>query len=55
MLALWEGSHPYRLDEKSLDTLGLDHLDNVLGHGFPLSTGLGRGQGMIAISISISC
>lgn len=40
MLALWEGSYPYRLDEKSLDTLGLDNLDSTLGHGLPFSTGL---------------
>lgn len=31
LLALWEGGLPHRLDPKTLDTIGIDQLDGVLG------------------------
>ncbi len=31
LLALWEGAKPHRLDPFSLDTIGLDDLDGILG------------------------
>ncbi|MBP0001390.1 MAG: carotenoid oxygenase family protein [Cyanobacteria bacterium SID2] len=33
LLALWEAAEPHRLDPKTLETLGLDRLDGVLGEG----------------------
>ena len=36
LLALWEGDHPYALDLKTLDTLGLDNLGG-LRKGLPFS------------------
>jgi all-trans-8'-apo-beta-carotenal 15,15'-oxygenase len=33
LLALWEGGLPHRLDPKTLETIGIDHLDGVLGDG----------------------
>ncbi|MCS7225539.1 MAG: carotenoid oxygenase family protein [Gloeomargarita sp. SKYB31] len=36
LLALWEAAHPYRLDPRTLETLGLDNLGGLIpaGHGF---------------------
>ncbi len=33
LLALWEGGLPHRLDPKTLETIGVDQLDGVLGEG----------------------
>jgi all-trans-8'-apo-beta-carotenal 15,15'-oxygenase len=33
LLALWEAGEPHRLDPKSLETLGLDHLNGLLRSG----------------------
>ncbi|MEQ9238229.1 carotenoid oxygenase family protein [Coleofasciculus sp. E2-BRE-01] len=33
LLALWEAAEPYRLDPKTLDTLGKDTLDGILAEG----------------------
>ncbi|NEP03135.1 MAG: carotenoid oxygenase family protein [Symploca sp. SIO2E9] len=33
LLALWEAAEPYRLDPKTLETLGKDYLDGVLAEG----------------------
>jgi len=33
LLALWEAAEPYRLDPKTLDTLGKDTLDSILAEG----------------------
>lgn len=33
LLALWEAAEPHRLDPRTLETLGLDHLDGVLQKG----------------------
>lgn len=33
LLALWEAAEPYRLDPKTLDTVGLDYLDGLLKPG----------------------
>jgi all-trans-8'-apo-beta-carotenal 15,15'-oxygenase len=33
LLALWEAAEPYRLDPKTLDTIGLDYLDGILKPG----------------------
>ncbi|MBE9126328.1 MULTISPECIES: carotenoid oxygenase family protein [unclassified Coleofasciculus] len=33
LLALWEAAEPYRLDPKTLDTLGKDYLNGVLAEG----------------------
>jgi len=37
LLALWEAAEPYRLDPKTLDTLGIDYLDGLLKKGDPFS------------------
>jgi len=33
LLALWEAAHPYRLNPKNLDTVGLENFDGKLGAG----------------------
>lgn len=33
LLALWEAAEPYRLDPKTLETIGIDYLDGVLQPG----------------------
>ena len=33
LLALWEGAEPYRLDFRTLDTVGIDYLDGLLKPG----------------------
>ncbi len=33
LLALWEAAEPHRLDPKTLDTIGKDHLDGLLAEG----------------------
>ncbi len=33
LLALWEAAEPYRLDPNTLETIGKDYLDGVLGEG----------------------
>lgn len=33
LLALWEAAEPYRLDPRTLDTIGLDYLDGILQPG----------------------
>lgn len=37
LLALWEASHPHRLDPHTLETLGMATLDEVLSEGTPFS------------------
>lgn len=37
LLALWEASHPHRLDPQTLETLGIETLDGVLREGTPFS------------------
>ncbi|MEO0540254.1 MAG: carotenoid oxygenase family protein [Cyanobacteria bacterium P01_A01_bin.105] len=37
LLALWEAAEPHRLDPRTLETLGLDHLDGLLKAGDPFS------------------
>ena len=37
LLALWEAAEPYRLDPKTLDTVGLDYLDGTLNPGDSIS------------------
>lgn len=40
LLALWEAAQPYALDPKSLETIGLDTLDEQLQPGMPFTTGV---------------
>ncbi|MDJ0581925.1 carotenoid oxygenase family protein [Crocosphaera sp.] len=37
LLALWEAAEPYRLDPKTLETVGIDYLDGVLNPGGSIS------------------
>jgi all-trans-8'-apo-beta-carotenal 15,15'-oxygenase len=37
LLALWEAAEPHRLDPRTLETMGLDHLDGLLKTGEPFS------------------
>lgn len=37
LLALWEAAEPYRLDPKTLETIGIDYLDGVLNSGDSIS------------------
>ncbi|MGK7881076.1 MAG: carotenoid oxygenase family protein, partial [Crocosphaera sp.] len=37
LLALWEAAEPYRLDPKTLETIGIDYLDGVLNPGGSIS------------------
>ncbi|MDJ0510892.1 MAG: carotenoid oxygenase family protein [Crocosphaera sp.] len=37
LLALWEAAEPYRLDPKTLETIGIDYLDGVLKPGDSIS------------------
>ncbi|HEY9666380.1 MAG TPA: carotenoid oxygenase family protein [Coleofasciculaceae cyanobacterium] len=37
LMALWEASHPYRLDPHTLETLGIETLDGVLHKGSPFA------------------
>jgi all-trans-8'-apo-beta-carotenal 15,15'-oxygenase len=37
LMALWEASHPYRLDPKTLETLGIETLDGVLETDSPFA------------------
>jgi len=37
LMALWEASHPYRLDARSLETLGIETLNGVLKEGTPFA------------------
>ncbi|MDJ0597389.1 MAG: carotenoid oxygenase family protein [Crocosphaera sp.] len=37
LLALWEAAEPYRLDPKTLETVGIDYLDGVLNSGDSIS------------------
>lgn len=37
LLALWEAAEPHRLDPTTLETLGLDRLDGLLGEGEPFA------------------
>jgi all-trans-8'-apo-beta-carotenal 15,15'-oxygenase len=37
LLALWEAAEPHRLDPKTLDTLGIEYLNNTLKPGDPFS------------------
>lgn len=37
LLALWEASHPHRLDPHTLETLGIETLDGVLREGTPFA------------------
>ena len=37
LLALWEAAEPYRLDPKTLNTIGIDYLDGLLKEGESLS------------------
>ena len=37
LLALWEASHPYRLDPNTLETLGIETLDGVLHKDSPFA------------------
>ncbi|MEG3437218.1 carotenoid oxygenase family protein [Pannus brasiliensis CCIBt3594] len=37
LLALWEAAEPYRLDPRTLDTIGPDYLDGILQEGDPFS------------------
>jgi all-trans-8'-apo-beta-carotenal 15,15'-oxygenase len=37
LLALWEASHPHRLDSSTLETLGIETLDGVLHKGSPFA------------------
>jgi carotenoid cleavage dioxygenase-like enzyme len=39
LLALWEASQPYRLDPRTLETLGVDTLNDLLQEGLPFATG----------------
>ena len=39
--SLWEALQPYRLDARTLETLGIDTLDGTLHEGLPFGTGLG--------------
>ena len=40
LLALWEAAQPCALDPKSLETIGLDTLDEQLQPGMPFTTGV---------------
>jgi all-trans-8'-apo-beta-carotenal 15,15'-oxygenase len=37
LLALWEAAEPHRLDPKTLDTLGIEYLNNTLNPGDPFA------------------
>lgn len=37
LLALWEAGNPYRLDAKTLDTLGIETFDGLLRNGSPFA------------------
>ena len=37
LLALWEAAEPYRLDPKTLETIGIDYLDGTLNPGDSIS------------------
>jgi len=37
LLALWEASHPHRLDPHTLETLGIETLDGILHQGSPFA------------------
>ena len=37
LMALWEASHPHRLDPQTLETLGIETLDGVLSEGTPFA------------------
>lgn len=39
LLALWEASQPYRMDPRTLETLGVDTLNDLLREGLPFTTG----------------
>jgi all-trans-8'-apo-beta-carotenal 15,15'-oxygenase len=58
LMALWEASHPHRLDPHSLETLGIETLDGVLYNGSPFAAhpmidpgGEGREPRMVTFAV----